>query len=141
MFSGNAAYNTVQLDRVRVANNDWSGILLVFDDDTNSNTVIINDAEVIGNTAYSYNNGGAGTGGVCIKIASDSDSSKCPYNCPSGNTVNITNSRFISNVADSGGAIGAIVEANCDDSITLSINSVFLTITMQLIDQLYIRAV
>ena len=127
VFNGNAAYNTVQLDQVRVANNKGSGgILLVFDDDTNGNTVIVNGAEVIGNTAYSYNSGVGG--GVCIEIASsDSDSSNCPYNCPSGNTVSITNSRFISNVAkNSGGAIAAIVEANCDDSLTLSIeNCVF----------------
>ena len=83
--------------------------------------VIINGAEVKGNI------GNSAGGGVSVEIASESDSSNnCSYKCPSGNIINITNSRFISNVAYIGGASGAIVEANCGDSIKLSIeNCVF----------------
>ena len=85
---------------------------MVFKDNADGNTVIINDAELIENTGYI---------GGGVYIASDSGS----YDYwPSVNTVIINSSRFISNVANTGGGIA--VEANRDDNNKLQIeNCVF----------------
>ena len=130
VFSENAAYNTVQLDRVHIKNNNGSGIFIAFKDNANCNNVIINGAEVIENT-------GSSGGGVFIASKFDE--------LPFENTIIINSTRFISNVANIGGGIA--VEANFFFFLTIAsllvnckLKTVFLTIIMQFMDQFYIKA-
>ena len=125
IFRGTATNNTVKLNNVRLEDNKaqfGAGLFLALYSNANKNTVSIDDAKVIENKALetSFNTLLPSTsgGGALIELALTGP------DYPSGNTINIISSRFISNAAEIGG--GLTVSAVYDDGCFNADNKLFI---------------
>ena len=109
VFSGGTTNNIVQLNQVRLENNRaqfGGGLFLAFYDNSSNNTIIVDKMIVTKNTAMlevgillPFASGG----GILIDFAASQ------YHYPFNNTVEISNSIFLSNTAQLGGGIAVDV--------------------------------
>ena len=106
VFGGTTSSNTVQLNNVRLEGNRaqfGAGLFLALYGNTSNNTVSIGSVMVMENKAFetSFNTLLPSTsgGGALIEFAATGP------DYPSGNTIDITSSRFISNAAEIGGGL------------------------------------
>ena len=112
VLRGEATNNTVQLlNSVRLNSNKaqfGGGLFIAFYGNASSNTVTVDNAEVIDNEVLLKTASSASGGGVFIGFAA------IGTNCLFANTVAINSSRIISNEADIGGGIsGNLVHNAC----------------------------
>ena len=125
VFRGTATNNTIQFNNVRLEGNRaqfGAGLFLALYGNTSNNTVSIDGIEVMENRALETSLGtllpSTSGGGALIELAATGP------DYPSGNTINITSSRFISNAAEIGG--GLTVSAVYDSGYFNADNKLFI---------------
>ena len=130
VFRGTASNNTVQLNNVHLKSNKaqfGAGLFLALYGKASKNTVGINGVKTMENRALETSLGtllpSTSGGGALIELAATGP------DYPSGNTINITSSRFISNAAEIGGGltVSAVYDSGCfnADNILLIENCTF----------------